>query len=102
METQNQPAFSLELFRVRLTGGGWDYYHFFTSRRAGSQRRFSAAEVRMRKWEYRILKTTSVDDETQKKMNAFGEEGWELVDFKIKEGLPPLIYYIVFRREKTD
>ncbi|MEE9227319.1 MAG: hypothetical protein V3U66_06260 [Acidobacteriota bacterium] len=56
----------------------------------------------MRKWEYRILKTTSVDDETQKKMNAFGEEGWELVDFKIKEGLPPLIYYIVFRREKTD
>ena len=55
----------------------------------------------MRKWEYRILKTTSVDDETQKKMNVFGEEGWELVDFKIKEGLPPLIYYIVFRREKT-
>ncbi len=85
-----------------MTGNRWDHYHFFISRRAESPRRFPAEEVRMRKWEYRILKTTSVDDETQKKMNAFGEEGWELVDFKIKEGLPPLIYYIVFRREKTE
>jgi len=56
----------------------------------------------MRKWEYSILKTTTVDEETQKKMNALGEEGWELASFRIKEGLPPLIYFFIFQREKTD
>jgi hypothetical protein len=53
----------------------------------------------MAKWEYRILKATSVDDETQKRMNLLGEEGWELVFFEVKGSPPPLLFYMIFKRQ---
>jgi hypothetical protein len=55
----------------------------------------------MIKWEYRLLKATTVDDETQKRMNALGDEGWELFFFEVKGSPPPLLFYMIFKRQIT-
>lgn len=52
----------------------------------------------MPKWEYKILKATTVDEETQKRMNVLGKEGWELTFFDLKGSPPPLLFYMIFRR----
>ena len=61
----------------------------------------------MKKFEYKTFGSENFDDQTIKKMNKLGEEGWELVNFSSDTVVTPLQkvltwYQFVFKREKES
>ena len=58
----------------------------------------------MKKFEYKTFGSETLDDQTIKKMNKLGEEGWELVNFSSDTVVTPLKnvltwYQFIFKRE---